>query len=105
MEADAHRDDVAARAEKRVVAVSPIVGGRAIKGPLGAMIPALTGQPASARMIAEHYGDLLDGIVVERGDASGGFEVPVLETDTVMGSEEDRRRLAEETLAFAVSCR
>lgn len=91
--------------EKRVVAVSPIVGGRALKGPLGAMIPALTGQPASARMIAEHYGDLLDGIVVERGDAVGGFEVPVLETDTVMGSGEDRRRLAEETLAFAASCR
>jgi len=92
-------------AQKLVVAVSPIVGGKAVKGPLGAMIPALTGKPASARAVAEHYGNLIDGIVLEVGDGGAGFDIPVWETNTVMRSGDDRRRLAEETLIFAESLR
>jgi LPPG:FO 2-phospho-L-lactate transferase len=91
----------AALAQKPVVAVSPIVGGRAVKGPLGAMIPALTGAPATAAAIARHYGSLLRGLVVERGDESDVAGPAVRATDTIMRSRDERLRLAKETLAFA----
>ncbi len=93
----------AALRKKRVVAVSPIVGGRAVKGPLATMIPELTGAPASALAIAEHYGALLAGIVIERGDESPQMppHLSVLATDTIMKSRDDRVRLAREVLAFA----
>ncbi len=81
-----------------VVGVSPIVAGAAIKGPLAQMIPALAGRPASAAAVRDHYGDLLDGFVIERGDDASGV---VLHTSTVMGDCEDRARLAREVLAFA----
>jgi LPPG:FO 2-phospho-L-lactate transferase len=88
-----------ALAKKPVVAVSPIVGGKAVKGPLGTMIPQLTGQPASAAAVARHYGALLTAMVVERGDEIDG--VRCYATDTIMKSREDRRRLGREVLAFA----
>ncbi len=87
---------------KPVVALSPIVGGKAVKGPLGTMIPQLTGEPASARAIASHYGELLNGMVVEGGDGEG-LGLPCLETRTVMRDEEDRARLAAELLRFALT--
>jgi LPPG:FO 2-phospho-L-lactate transferase len=85
---------------KRVVAVSPIVGGRAVKGPLGDMIASLAGRPPSAAAIAAHYGALVSAVVVERGDEAG-LELPVLATSTIMRDRADRRRLAEELLAWA----
>jgi LPPG:FO 2-phospho-L-lactate transferase len=91
----------AALAKKPVVAVSPIVGGRAVKGPLATMIAELARVPATAGAIARHYGSLLRGLVVERGDEHDVTGVAVRATDTVMRSRDDRLRLAEETLAFA----
>ena len=91
----------AALAKKPVVAISPIVGGRAVKGPLGTMIPQLTGAPATAGAIARHYGAWLRGLVVERGDEGGVEGVAVRATDTIMRTREDRLRLGRETLAFA----
>jgi LPPG:FO 2-phospho-L-lactate transferase len=84
------------------VAISPIVGGRAIKGPLGQLIPALAARPASAAAVVDHYGDLVDAWVVERGDEAG-FNGPVLETDTVMKSRDDRKSLAGAVLDWAQS--
>lgn len=84
---------------KPVVAVSPLVGGRAMKGPLAEMVPALAGRAPSTAAIAAHYGDLLDGIVVETGDEAG--PCPTLATRTVMTTLDDRIRLAGEVLAFA----
>jgi LPPG:FO 2-phospho-L-lactate transferase len=97
----------AALAALPVIAVSPIVGGVAVKGPLGTMIPELTGAPASAAAIARHYDGLLSGIVVERGDEAGlaGVGLPVLAADTVMRSRADSLRLAREVLAFAETLR
>jgi LPPG:FO 2-phospho-L-lactate transferase len=86
---------------KTIVALSPIVGGRAVKGPLAEMIAALTGKQPSAAVVAAHYGGLLSGMVIERGD-----EVPRLRThatNTIMKGREDRKRLALELLAFAES--
>jgi LPPG:FO 2-phospho-L-lactate transferase len=84
-----------------VVAVSPIVGGRAVKGPLAEMIPALAGEPASAAAVARHYGALLAGIVVEHGDEAPIRGVSVHACDSVMKTREDRVRLARDCLAFA----
>jgi LPPG:FO 2-phospho-L-lactate transferase len=89
-------------AARRVVAVSPIVHGRAIKGPLVGMLASLAQREPSARSIAAHYGSLLSAIVVERGD-EGGLNLPHLATDTVMTSLTDSCRLAERILAFAAT--
>jgi LPPG:FO 2-phospho-L-lactate transferase len=93
----------AALASCPVIAVSPIVGGRAVKGPLGTMIPELAGLPPSPEAIVRHYGGLLAGIVVERGDEGGVTGLPVLAADTVMRSRADSLRLAREVLSFAGS--
>lgn len=89
-----------ALARRPVVAVSPIVGGNAIKGPLARMIRDLAGEEASAGAVARAYGPLLHGYVVERGDEAG-ISVPVLATETVMRTREEAARLAREVLAFA----
>jgi LPPG:FO 2-phospho-L-lactate transferase len=86
---------------KPVVALSPIVGGAAIKGPLATMIRELTGEAASAGAVARHYRGLLRAMVVEGGDEGTVASIPVLGTSTVMRSREDRLRLAREVLAFA----
>jgi LPPG:FO 2-phospho-L-lactate transferase len=85
-----------------VVAVSPIIGGRAVKGPTAKMMAEL-GMPTSARAVAEHYGDLLDGFVLDHADADQAAEIdlPCLATRTLMVSEGDKRMLAAEVLAFA----
>jgi LPPG:FO 2-phospho-L-lactate transferase len=87
----------AAVAAKPVVALSPIVHGRAVKGPLAGMLESLGGVPPSAAAVAAHYGSLVDRWVVETGDAVG-VPGPVLETATVMGDRADRARLAAEVL-------
>ena len=88
-----------------VVAVSPIVGGAAIKGPAAKMLAEL-GQAVSARSVWRHYGDLLDGIVLDLADAALAAEarsdkLAALVTPTVMGGLDDRTRLARAVLAFA----
>lgn len=88
-----------------VVAVSPIVAGLAIKGPAAKMMAEL-GMPSTALAVAEHYGDLLDGFVLDHGDQDQADGVAALGlkpliTKTVMESLEDRENLAREVLAFA----
>jgi LPPG:FO 2-phospho-L-lactate transferase len=85
------------------VAVSPIVGGRALKGPADRMLRSL-GHEVSAAGVARMYERLLDGFVVDRKDneepriSSRGMRV--LATDAVMCDEPDRERLAREVLSF-----
>ncbi|HVI27075.1 2-phospho-L-lactate transferase [Hansschlegelia sp.] len=85
-----------------VVAVSPLIGGAAVKGPTAKIFAELS-LPATSAAIAKHYGGLLDGLVIDETDAAnqGDVGVAVLVTRTLMSSDEDRVRLAEETLAFA----
>ena len=80
-----------------VVAVSPIVGGRVLKGPTAACLQ-WAGQPASAAGVAAYYGELIDGIVC---DEDGVGAAPHHKTDLRLGDPAARRRVAEETLAFA----
>ena len=84
-----------------VVAVSPIVAGQAVKGPT-AKIMAELGVEASATAVARHYDGLLDGFVLDAADAGACAEiaVPVLATNTLMASLEDRMTLADEMIAF-----
>ena len=82
-----------------VVAVSPIVGGRAVKGPTAKMMQEL-GLPVSAAAVAGHYGNLLDGYVVDAADAQGiGAKVHI--APTLMTTLEDRDALARTVLHFA----
>ncbi len=87
-----------------VVAVSPIVGGRALKGPAAKMMQEL-GVPVNVLGIAAHYGDLLDGLVIDHADAALRSQLPgrlaVHVSDTVMRSSARRKALAVEALDFA----
>jgi LPPG:FO 2-phospho-L-lactate transferase len=83
-----------------VVAVSPIVGGQVLKGPTAAFM-AFAALDCNADGIADFYGDLLDGIVADENVG----RLATLETDTRMDDEAARRRIAEETLAFADALR
>ena len=89
------------------IVVSPIVGGRAIKGPTAKMLAEL-GLETSSLAIARHYAGLIDGIVLDGADAglAGAIQaegVAVRVTDTVMRDLADRERLAAEVLDFAAA--
>ena len=87
-----------------IVAVSPIIGGQAVKGPAAKMMQEM-GLPVSARTVAEYYGDLLDGFVFDAQDAGelDGVNVAQLPVDAWMRNRDDRIRLAQDVLAFAQS--
>ena len=92
-----------------VVAVSPIVGGAAIKGPAAKMMAELGIAPSVANF-ADHYRGIADGIVidiVDETDAEALREtgLHVLVTDTVMTNDVIRKSLAAETLAFTARLR
>lgn len=83
-----------------VVAVSPIVAGTSVKGPTLGFLRWAGVEPTGAG-VAELYRPVLDGIVSDvRVDG-----LPCLETDTMMGDPEARRRVAAETLEFARALR
>ena len=87
------------------VAVSPIVGGRALKGPADRMLTTL-GHERSALGVARLYAGLADGFVIDHADTALAERIgeetglSVIATGTVMGGPDDRRRLAEELLTF-----
>jgi LPPG:FO 2-phospho-L-lactate transferase len=88
-----------------VVAVSPIIGRAAVKGPAAKMMREL-GQEASVVGVVRHYGKLVDGWVIDRRDAKLKSLIErkgkrVLVTDTLMTSRSKSARLAAATLAVA----
>jgi LPPG:FO 2-phospho-L-lactate transferase len=90
-----------------VIAVSPIVSGKALKGPADRMLATL-GHEVSAAGVASLYASFADAIVIDESDrhlASRIEELGLapLVTRTVMGGDADRRRLADEILAFGRS--
>ena len=81
-----------------VIAVSPLVGGRSLKGPTEDCL-TWAGQPLTSEGIATYYDGLLDGLVADqRTDA-----LPTLETDVSMPDAAGRRRVAQEALDFALA--
>jgi LPPG:FO 2-phospho-L-lactate transferase len=88
-----------------VVAVSPIVGGQAIKGPAAKILREL-GREVSALEVARYYTGLIDGLVIDDVDADlapaiEALGMDVLVTATVMKTRADREKLASLTLQFA----
>jgi LPPG:FO 2-phospho-L-lactate transferase len=85
-----------------VVAVSPLIGGRAIKGPTAKMMSEL-GLPVSANEVAQRYRDLLDVYVLDHADAAAAGElgIPVTVAHTLMRTLDDRERLAQHVLSAA----
>jgi LPPG:FO 2-phospho-L-lactate transferase len=83
-----------------VIAVSPIIGGQAVKGPT-AKIMAELGFPVSAAAVARYYGDILDLYIADEADANelAGLDIPVTFTRTLMLTLEDRDALARTVLA------
>jgi LPPG:FO 2-phospho-L-lactate transferase len=82
------------------VAVSPLIGGRAVKGPADRMLARLAGGTTPAH-VASCYGDLIDVLVVDEADAHDveNLAVRPVVTKTLMSDREARRRLAEAVLA------
>jgi LPPG:FO 2-phospho-L-lactate transferase len=83
-----------------VVAISPIVGGKAVKGPTAKLMGELS-IPITPAAIARHYGDLLDGILIDEQDAPDGIAIAHAACDTMMHTLADRARVAEAALAVA----
>jgi LPPG:FO 2-phospho-L-lactate transferase len=87
-----------------VVAVSPIIGGRAVKGPTAKMMTELGLNPSAAG-VALRYGDLLDGYIVDRVDAGTVAGPHVIAAQTLMKTLEDREALARVVLDAAAAIR
>lgn len=88
---------------RAIVAVSPIVGGNAVKGPAAKLLRE-RGMEVSATAVANYYGDLLDGFVYDQVDANTvHLDMPTRCLDTMMHTAADRARLAREMMGFAVA--
>jgi LPPG:FO 2-phospho-L-lactate transferase len=91
------------RRRLKMVAVSPIIGGKTVKGPAAKMFQEL-GITPSALAVAEHYRELCSGFVLDRMDEALAPAIQLLGmrtlvTNTLMSNLEDRIRLAAEVLA------
>ena len=94
--------EMLADAPAPVIAVTPIIDGKAVKGPT-AKIMAELGIPITADAVARHYDGLIDGFVLDAADAAGrsAFAVPTEVAKTLMLTLDDRDALARDVLSFA----
>jgi LPPG:FO 2-phospho-L-lactate transferase len=83
-----------------VIAVSPLIGGLAVRGPLDRMLTRMAGGTTPAHVAACYQG-LIDGLVIDHADAPASAEVPLHVTDTLITGREPARRLAETVLEVA----
>ena len=93
------------KSKARIIAVSPIVGGNAVKGPTANNMRDL-GFTVSACSIAKYYSDFIDGFMLDKGDAneisqieSLGIQVGL--ADTIMTNLQSKIKLAEDILRFS----
>ena len=84
----------------RCVAVSPLVGGRAVKGPLDRMLTRMAGGTTPAH-VAGCYPGLIDALVIDPADAPADAEVPLVVTETLMTDRAAARRLSAAVLEAA----
>ena len=85
------------------VAVSPFIGGQAVKGP-AAKIMAELGLASTPAAVAAHYAGVIDGLVIDNADSAADNRpaLPLHATDILMRDTDDQRRLAGEVLSFAL---
>ena len=93
------RDAIAAR-RVRSVAVSPLIGGRSVKGPLDRMLSRMAGGTTPSH-IAGCYAGLLDALVIDPADEPAEADVALVVTPTLMEDRAASRRLAETVLEVA----
>lgn len=96
--------DTLRKTKANVIAITPVIGGRAVKGPTADMLGDL-GHEVSARGVAALYSDFIKLFVLDETDKgiqpeieSLGLKVAV--TDTLMKTIEDKRRLARQVIEF-----
>lgn len=84
---------------KTVVAVSPIINGRTVKGPAAKMFSEL-GQPPTALSVARHYENVLSGFILDNvdSDLAQYFSIPTLFSNILMKNQDNRRCLAQDVL-------
>jgi LPPG:FO 2-phospho-L-lactate transferase len=87
-----------------VIAVTPIIGELAVKGPTAKIMSELGLRPA-ALTVAEHYDGLIDGFMLDVRDAqsAASFELPTRICDSLMVTLDDRERVARRVLEFAAA--
>ncbi len=89
-----------------VIAVSPLIGGEAVKGPTAKIMREL-GLEVSPLTVAKHYAGVIGGFVLDEADAAlvPRFDIPVRVAPTLMRTRGDKERLAREVLDFASALR
>jgi len=92
------------QSNKPRVAVSPIIGGDSVKGPTAKIMEEM-GLEVNVMTIANHYEDLIDGLIIDNTDEeyiqaieSSGIKVKV--SNILMNNNDDKTRLAEEAIEF-----
>ena len=83
-----------------VVAVSPLIAGKAVKGPTAKLMAEL-GVAVTPNAIAAHYAGVIDAMLLDTGDAGQACGVPTGAADTLMLTLADRARVATAALALA----
>jgi LPPG:FO 2-phospho-L-lactate transferase len=83
-----------------VIAVAPVVGGRAVKGPTAKLMTEL-GVAVTPHSVARHYEGVIDAMLVDQRDDPAGLGVQYETADTLMHSLDDRARVAAAALALA----
>ncbi len=87
-----------------VIAVSPLVGGTAVKGPTAKLMQEL-GMAVDNDSIARHYAGLIDAILIDNGDRCDAPDVVVGRCATLMTTLDDKIRVAQAALDLAISFR
>jgi LPPG:FO 2-phospho-L-lactate transferase len=87
-----------------VIAVSPIVGGQAVKGPAAKMMQEM-GLAVTTTAVAQYYDGLIDGFVYDEQDAGAldNLDIAGLCVNILMKNSDDRIRLAQDVLTFAAN--
>lgn len=91
-------------AKAPVVAVSPLIGGKAVKGPTGKIMAEL-GIAPTATTIAAHYFGFVDAMLIDHADAGQPPPLPHALADTLMHDDDGRARVAAAALALAAGSR
>ena len=88
------------RRSVRCVAVSPLIGGKAVKGPADRMLSRMAGGTSPAH-VAACYSGIVDALVIDEADAPAEAPIELVVTRTLMHDAEASRRLAEVVLDLA----
>ncbi|MGW8205077.1 2-phospho-L-lactate transferase (plasmid) [Sphingomonas bisphenolicum] len=92
------------QAKAPVIAVSPLVGGTAVKGPTAKLMQEL-GMAVDNDSIARHYAGLIDGILIDSGDRCEAPDIVVGRCATLMTTLDDKIRVAQAALDLAIALR